>query len=352
MDESEKDNPTPAAVVPARRPPAEPRPLPVADTFRHYMQQVLKFPRLSREEERELSARYREHGDAEAAYQLVTGNLRLVVKIAFEYRRAFMNILDLVQEGNIGLLQAVQRFDPFRGVPFSAYAAWWIRAYIIKHLLDHWSIVRVGTTNARRRLFFNLKKEKDRLERQGIAAGPRLLAETLETTEEDVVDVSRALSQRDLSLDAPLSDESGRRVIDTIPLVAEPPDEEIAKEELRGMLREKLAAFSTTLKERERFVLEKRLVAEDPLTLQGIGDELGITREAVRLIEKKLVKRLRKYLRSELPDLSLFEVTDEADGAPPELPPARARRSEKPVGRNKKRKKNRGPRRPDPASND
>jgi len=315
-------------------PPALPVPLPAAseaglerpaDTFRHYLRQVVRYPRLTREEELDLATRYREYGDAAAAYSLVTGNLRLVVKIALEYRRAFLNLLDLIQEGNIGLLQAVRKYDPLRGVPFSSYAAWWIRAYILKHLLDHWSIVKVGTTNARRKLFFNLKKERERLEKAGITAGPKLLAEAFDASEQDVVDVSKALLARDVSLDAPIGDESERQVWETIPAAAQTPDETVAQQELREILRDKLAAFGRGLDDRERFVLERRLIAEEPVTLQAIGDEFGITREAARLIEKKVIGRLRDYLRTELKDLSAFEVTDEEDHRP-ESPAAAGRR--------------------------
>ncbi len=302
-----------------------------ADTFRHYMRQVVRYPRLTREEEHELAMRYREFGDAAAAYRLVTGNLRLVVRIALEYRRTFLNLLDLVQEGNIGLIQAVRKYDPLRGVPFSSYAAWWIRAYVLKHLLDHWSIVKVGTTNARRKLFFNLKKEKARLEQAGITAGPKLLAEAFDTTEQDVVDVSKALLGRDLSLDAPVSDESERAVWETIPTAAPSPHEAVAQQELREILRDKLAAFSRDLDERERFVLERRLIAEEPVTLQAIGDEFGLTREAARLIEKKVIGSLRDYLRTELKDLSVFEVADEKDHKP-ESPAAVERRRKRAGG--------------------
>lgn len=313
------------------RPSAEPQspttglPAPPGDTFRHYLQQVMRYPRLTPEEEHELAVRYREFGDHEAAYRLVTGNLRLVIHIALEYRRNFLNLLDLIQEGNMGLMQAVKKFDPLRGVPFSGYAAWWIRAYVLKHLLDHWSIVKVGTTNARRKLFFNLKKEKERLERLGIAAGPKLLAERFDTTEKDVADVSRALMARDVSLDAPTGDDSPQQLWETIPLPMTAPDESVAQEELREILREKIASFSRLLGERERFILHKRLLAETPLTLQAIGDQHGITREAARLAEKKVIAKLRDYLRSELDDLSVFEVTDEADRRP-ESPAAAARR--------------------------
>ena len=299
--------------------------VPSADTFRHYLQQVAKYPRLSREEERDLAVRYRSLGDPEAAYRLVTGNLRLVVHIALEYRRTFLNLLDLIQEGNIGLMQAVKKYDPLRGVPFSGYAAWWIRAYILKHLIDHWSIVRVGTTNARRKLFYNLKKEKERFERLGITAGPQLLAEKFDATEEDVIDVSRALLSRDVSLDAPLGDETQTQVWETIPITADAPDEEVSQEQLREILREKLAAFGDTLGERERFILKKRLTAESPVTLQKIGDEFGITREAARLSEKKVITALREYLKTELDDLSVFEVSDDEDRRP-ESPAAVSRR--------------------------
>ena len=287
-----------------------------SDSFGQYLRQLARYPRLTREEERELALRYRKFGDTEAAYRLVTGNLRLVVKIASDYRRTFLNILDLIQEGNLGLLQSVKKYDPLRGVPFSSYAAWWIRAYILKHLLDHWSIVKVGTTNARRRLFFNLKKEKERLEREGISAGPRLLAETFQASEEDVLDVGRALSERDLSLDAPVAQDSQRQVWETIPVAAESVDEAVAQSELREILKSKLAEFAGGLKEKERYVLQQRLVAEEPVTLQAIGDHFGITREAVRLIERKLIGKVRDYLKTELKDLRLFEVVDDPSHRP------------------------------------
>ncbi|HET6374256.1 MAG TPA: sigma-70 family RNA polymerase sigma factor [Candidatus Polarisedimenticolia bacterium] len=329
-------NETPSEMIPVG-PDPEPGAgaLASTDTFRHYLGQVMRYPRLSREEEHDLAVRYREHGDPEAAYRLVTGNLRLVVRIAFEYRRAFLNMLDLVQEGNIGLMHAVKKYDPFRGVPFSAYAAWWIRAYVLKHLLDHWSIVKVGTTNARRRLFFNLKKEKERLEREGITPGPKQLAETFETTEEDVLDVTRALAARDVSLDAPVSQESDRQVWETIPVTETPPDEMIVQNELREILRQKLAAFGRKLTPRERQILKRRLVAEEPETLQQIGDRFGMTREAARLIEKKVIAKLREYLKTELKDLRDFEVVAD-EHHKPESPAALEKRKRRSGGRRRK----------------
>jgi len=294
------------------------------DTFRDYLRQIARFDRLSREEEQELALRYHRYGDPEAAYRLVTGNLRLVVKIAFEYRRNFLNLMDLIQEGNIGLMQAVKKFDPLRGVPFSAYAAYWIRAYVLKHLLDHWSIVKVGTTNARRRLFYNLKKEKERLEREGVTAGPKLLAEAFEASEQDVIDVSRALEGHDLSLDAPVGEDGDRSVWETIPSAQEAPDEQVATAELRAILREKIGQFAAGLKEKERYTFEKRLVAEEPVTLQAIGEHFGMTREAARQIEKKVLAKAREFLRKELADLKDFDV--EETGQEAESPVTVARR--------------------------
>jgi len=327
----------PAEIAPARVPEAiEPAAVdiarpdallpPTTDTFRHYLRQVARFPRLTNEEERELAVRYRDFGDPEAAYRLVTANLRLVVHIAMEYRRTFLNLLDLIQEGNVGLIMAVRKYDPLRGVPFSAYASQWIRAYVLKHLLDHWSIVRVGTTNARRRLFYNLKKERERLDRLGVVAGPKLLASTFDATEQDVLDVSRALSQRDMSLDAPVGEDSTRQVWETIPVGTPAPDDAVAQSELREILREKIGAFSASLDERERYILENRLVSEEPVTLQVIGDRYSITREAARLAERKVIAKLRDYLRVELKDLSAFEVLDDLERVP-ESPVAMERRA-------------------------
>jgi len=318
--------------------PAFDAPLPATtDTFRHYLRQVSRFPRLTSEEERELALRYRDLGDPEAAYRLVTANLRLVVHIAMEYRRTFLNLLDLIQEGNVGLMMAVRKFDPLRGVPFSAYAAQWIRAYVLKHLLDHWSIVRVGTTNARRRLFYNLKKERERLDRLGIVAGPKLLASTFDASEQDVIDVSRALSRRDMSLDAPVGDDSERQVWETIPVAQPAPDDAVAQAELRDILRDKIAVFGQTLDERDRYILEHRLVAEEPVTLQVIGDRYSITREAVRLAERKVIAKLRDFLRLELKDLSAFEVQDDEDRVP-ESPVAMERRARSRTPRGRRRR--------------
>lgn len=282
-----------------------------ADILTRYFAEIRRYPQLTRDEAVELAKRFRETGDPQAAYKLVTSNLRLVAKIAMDYRRSYLNLLDLMQEGNIGLLQAIKKYDPYRGVPFSAYAGYWIRAYMLKYLLDHWSLVRVGTTNLRRKLFFNLRKEQQRLRALGVDPGPKLLARNLGADESEVIEVSRALQGRDLSLDQPVSrsnDGDDRALWETMPAPAESPEAMVERREMQGILKEKIAAFGSTLKEKERYILEHRLLAEEPATLQAIGDHFGTTREAVRQMEERIIRRLKEYLKTEIEDLGSFEV--------------------------------------------
>jgi RNA polymerase sigma-32 factor len=282
-----------------------------ADILTRYFAEIRRYPQLTREEAVELAKRFRETGDPQAAYRLVTSNLRLVAKIAMDYRRSYLNLLDLVQEGNIGLLQAIKKYDPYRGVPFSAYAGYWIRAYMLKYLLDHWSLVRVGTTNMRRKLFFNLRKEQQRLRSLGIDPAPKLLARNLGADETEVIEVSRALQGRDLSLDQPAGrpgDGDDRSLWETMPDGAETPEATAERREMQGILKEKIAAFGSKLKEKERYILEHRLLAEEPATLQAIGDHFGTTREAVRQMEERIIGRLKEYLKTEIEDLGSFEV--------------------------------------------
>jgi len=283
------------------------------DPLRAYMAEVARHPVLSREEEHELAVRYRETEDVEIAYKLVASNLRLVVKIAHEYRRTAFHLLDLIQEGNMGLMQAVKKYDPWKGVKLSSYAAWWIRAYIIRFLMDNWRMVKLGTTQAQRKLFFNLSKEREKLLARGIEPTPRLLARNLDVEEKDVEEMTARMASEDLSLDAPVGgdEDSHRSRIDSVPAAGgAPPDERIGDEELRRIFREKLETFAKTLAdEKERFIFEKRLLPQEgeaPLTLQEVGDRFKLTRERARQIEAKLTGRLRDYLRSEIPDFELL----------------------------------------------
>jgi RNA polymerase sigma-32 factor len=274
------------------------------DPLTAYIQETKRFPILDREEEHTLAVRYAEDGDTDAARRLIQANLRLVVKIAYEYRRAHRNLLDLIQEGNMGLMQAVKKYDPYRGVKLSSYAAWWIRAYILKFVLNNWRMVKIGTTQAQRKLFFNLRKEKERLEQLGFAPTTALLAENLEVAEQDVIEMEKRMSAPDASLDAPMGidDEGGVRTrMDSLMAgKAEEPYRRVAQSEVQELFREKLDAFGQTLEERDRAIFYERLLGDTPLTLQEIGDRYGISRERTRQLEKRLLGKLREYLEAEL----------------------------------------------------
>jgi RNA polymerase sigma-32 factor len=273
------------------------------DPLQRYLSEIRRYALLTREEEHTLAVRYKELKDLDAAYRLVTANLRLVVMIAREYQRATRNLLDLVQEGNVGLMEAVKNFDPYRGIRFPSYAVWWVRAYIIRYLMNNWRMVKVGTTQAQRKLFFNLQKERDRLEAAGIRPGPKLLAERLDVKESEVVEMEQRLSSSDLSIDATMDDSEGRSLLDVIPSTEETAEERVAEAELRHQVEEKIRAFGATLKDKEAVIFQQRLLAEEPLTLQDIGERYGISRERVRQIEARLKKKLKTYLLTELKDL-------------------------------------------------
>jgi RNA polymerase sigma-32 factor len=273
------------------------------DPLQAYMRDVQRYSLLTPEETHELATRYTTTGDVEAAKKLVTSNLRLVVKIAFDYRRAYRNILDLVQEGNIGLMQAVKKYDPNRGVKLSSYAAWWIRAYILRFILNNWRLVKLGTTQAQRKLFFNLKKEKAKLAALGIDPTPELIAEKLDVTTEEVVSMDRRLSGAEVSLDAPMSQGSDGRPTSRVEMMASeqgPIDEALAQGELNEILTEKIHEFGKTLTGKEAIIFKERLVAEEPKTLQELGDVFGVSRERVRQLEKRLQDKIRVYLESQV----------------------------------------------------
>ncbi len=273
------------------------------DPLTLYMQEIRRYPLLTREEEHELAKRFLETQDPELAKRLITANLRLVVKIAHEYRRAHRNLLDLVQEGNIGLMQAVRKYDPMRGVKLSSYAAWWIRAYMLKFILNNWRMVKIGTTQAQRKLFFNLRKEKDKLEKMGFQSDNKLLAERLDVTEAEVAEMDQRLSGGDMSLDAPMgsNDEGDARTrMDILPdAPGSRPEATVAGRQFRALLREKLEVFAKGLKGREEVLFRERWLTEEPKTLQQIGDSFSISRERARQLEKRMLDRLRVYLQAE-----------------------------------------------------
>ena len=278
--------------------------LPVSyDALQAYLAEVRKIPLLTPGEERELAIRYRETGDKEAAYRLITANLRLVVKIALEYQRQWMlNLLDLVQEGNIGLMQAIKNFDPYRGVKLSYYASYWIKAYILKFIMDNWRLVKIGTTQMQRKLFFNLQKEKARLEKMGFYPGPARLAQALDTDEEKIIEMEQRLGDWEPSLDHPIGDDWRETRGDLLPSGKEMFDTAIADHELQQLFNEKLKEFKDSLEEKEREILETRILSDQPVTLQAIGDKYGISKERVRQIENRLVGKIRHHMENQLPD--------------------------------------------------
>ena len=253
---------------------------------------------------------YNETGDRETAYRLVTSNLKLVVKIAMIYHKVYRNLLDLIQEGNLGLIQAVKRFDPSRGTRLPTYAAWWIKAFILKFLLDNTRMVKIGTTNARRKILMNLNKEKQELEARGIVPTSKLLAQKLGVDEKELKEVEQGMAGPDISLDAPLgnNDAGDIHYIDTLHQMEQSVDDKIAHGEFRELLEKKFADFANTLNERERMILNQRLIADEPETLQQLADRYGISREAVRVAEKKLISKLKKYMVDSFGDIREIEI--------------------------------------------
>lgn len=274
------------------------KPLERVDPLKRYVLEVSKYPFLSAHEELELARRYQEDGDLEAVKKLVTSHLRLVVKIAREYRAAYGNILDLIQEGNLGLMRAVQKFDPERGNRLAAYASWWIRSYILKHILDNFRLIKIGTTQAQRRIFFNLMKEKERIEKMGFQPNTKRLATALAVKPEELEEMEGRLAKADLSLDAPVGEEGERRQLDVLTTPRPAMEEAMDQVQFQNILEEKLKEFSHSLNQREQKIFKERLVAEVPKTLQAIGDEYGISRERARQIEARIKEKLKSFFEA------------------------------------------------------
>ncbi len=277
------------------------------DPLQRYLSEVSKYRLLNRDEEKELALRVREGEDEDAALTLVTSNLRLVVKIALEFQRIWMqNLLDLIQEGNIGLMQAVKKFDPYKNVKFSYYASFWIKAYILKFIMDNWRLVKIGTTQGQRKLFFKLKKEKQKLIDQGFDPKPKLLSQRLGVSEREIVDMDQRLDGWDVSLDAPLKEDSDTERIDFLSTSADTAEDRVAKKEMDVLLHNKIAEFKKKLTDRELEIFESRIFSDSPVTLQEIGDQYGISRERVRQVEKNVVKKMREFFKREIVDFESY----------------------------------------------
>ncbi len=275
--------------------------------LQRYLHEISQFPLLSREETEELAFHYHETSDPEAAYKLVSSNLRLVVKVAMDFQKYWMqNFLDLIQEGNVGLVQAAKKFDPFREVKFSYYAAYWIRAYILKFIMDNWRMVKIGTTQAQRKLFFSLNKERKLLESQGFKPDTKLLAQRLHVKESEVIEMSQRMDNWDVSLESPVREDSDDEQKDFMPHGGPSVEEVVAGREIRERMAEILDELQTSLNDKEQMILHTRLLSDEPQTLQDIADIFGISRERVRQIEVNLLKKMKKHLEQEVPDIRNF----------------------------------------------
>jgi len=279
-----------------------------SDPIQSYLNEINRYKLLTREQEIELGRRIQEDNDQEAAYIMTTSNLRLVVKIALEFQRIWMqNLLDLIQEGNIGLVRAVKKFDPYKNVKFSYYASFWIKAYILKFIMDNWRMVKIGTTQGQRKLFFRLKKEKQLLIEQGFDPKPKLLSERLGVSEQEVVDMDQRLANWDLSLDEPLKDDSNTERIEFINVDADSSEDRLAKKEIEDILYTKVAKFKKKLNARELDIFERRIFSDSPETLQQIGEVYNISRERVRQIENNIIKKMKAYFKKDMPDFDMYD---------------------------------------------
>jgi RNA polymerase sigma-32 factor len=272
------------------------------DPLQSYLQEIKHIPTLSKEEEHELAVRYKLDGDKAAGLKLVVSNLKLVVMIAREHQRNVQNILDLVQEGNIGLLEAVEKYDPFRGIRFPSYAVYWVRAYILRYLINNIRLVKIGTTQAQRKLFFNLVKEKEKLEQEGFVPEAKLLAERLGVKESEVVEMQQRLRLPDVSVDAPVNHAEGESLDlhSILPSNQENVENLVIDADFHASVREGIEEFKETADSKEIAIIDQRLFNEEPRTLQEIADSFGISRERIRQIETRLKDRLKKFFTRKL----------------------------------------------------
>ncbi|QAZ67561.1 sigma-70 family RNA polymerase sigma factor [Solidesulfovibrio carbinolicus] len=290
--------------LPAPRPRSEGS-LSTRDPLQLYLREIGKFPMLKPEEEQELARRVRDANDQKAAFRLISSHLRLVVKIAMDFQRRWMqNVLDLIQEGNVGLMRAVTKFDPDKGIKFSYYAAYWIKAYILKYIMDNWRMVKIGTTQAQRKLFYNLNKERQRLQSLGFDPSAAQLSQALNVTESDIVEMDQRLSGNDLSLDVSLGDDTTSTRLDFLPALTPGIEEILAGDEISQQLDKHIQSIRPKLNEKEIELLDNRILSDSPVTLREIGAKYGITRERVRQIESRLLEKLKDHLSKRIEDFS------------------------------------------------
>jgi len=270
------------------------------DPLEAYLREISRYASLSREEERKLAIDYYENQNKDAAYKLISSNLWLVVKVARDYEKAARSLLDLIQEGNIGLMEAVRNFDPYREVRFPSYAVWWIKAYIVRYVIANWRVVKIGTTQAQRKLFFNLKREKERLEREGFYPGPKLIAANLNVRESDVIEMEQRLGSMDASMDAPLPGDSDSSLLTVLPAGSPSAEDLLVEKQRSELLHNSLEAFKETLSDKERIIFEQRLLSEEKATLQDLAEQFKLSRERIRQIENRVKEKLKLFLTERL----------------------------------------------------
>ena len=266
----------------------------VASTLEIYIAQINRYPILSADEEFRYAVKFKKYNDMDAAEMLVVSNLRFVVKIAHEYRNYGVKLADLIQEGNIGLMHAVKKFDPYKGYRLISYAVWWIRAYIQNFIIKSWSLVKIGTTQAQRKLFFKLGQTKKKLESLS-QKNPEFgeIAESLGVKETEIAEMDQRLTYRDLSLDSYISSEGETSHLDNLPYEGEDQETSLIKKEEMEIVKRNIAGALTNLNERESYIVRHRIMTDNPKTLQEIGNKYKITRERARQIEKQALKKLR-----------------------------------------------------------
>jgi RNA polymerase sigma-32 factor len=269
----------------------------VKNSLESYLTQINQFPLLTQEEEFKLATRYRKDNDIEAAQKLITSNLRFVVKVAFEYKSYGVKLLDLVQEGNIGLMMAVKKFDPYKGYRFISYAIWWIRAYIQNFIIKTWSLVKIGTTQAQKKLFYKIGTVRKALESdQDNEKKYDVLAKDLDVAKEEIMEMEQRMSARDLSLDAPFDEDHELTPLDLLQEGSVNQEEALIAEQEKKILEAEVLDAMRRLNEKEAFIIKNRIMAESPLTLQEIGDHLKLSRERVRQIESEALKKLKREM--------------------------------------------------------
>lgn len=292
--------------LPVPRSSRLPTPASGRDSLHIYLREVSRFPMLKPEEEHALAIRVRDHNDADAAFRLVSSHLRLVVRIAMDFQRRWMqNVLDLVQEGNVGLMRAVNKFDPDKGIKFSYYASFWIKAYILKFIMDNWRMVKIGTTQVQRKLFYNLNRERQKLIAQGFDPDAAMLSERLGVSQEQINEMDQRLASTDLSLNVPVGEDTGGATrMDFLPALGPGIEDDLAREEISDLVRTQIKAIIPKLNEKELYILNNRLLTDDPVTLREIGERYNVTRERVRQLEARLLEKIRQHLTLDIKDFS------------------------------------------------